>query len=84
MSCFIVPKRAVKSIEGWATSNRILIMADKKEIDEKPNQEKNAGTYRTESFELIRRSKLESKDETIHALPGEGELDNAGHGVEPT
>ncbi|KAI0113650.1 Alpha/Beta hydrolase protein [Nemania sp. FL0031] len=44
--------------------------------------EKSAETYRIAFSELVRESKLEAKDETIHALPGEGDLDNAGHGVD--
>ncbi|KAI0452938.1 Alpha/Beta hydrolase protein [Xylaria acuta] len=80
---FVDPKRVLRSISGWGLSNRVLIMAGTEEkLMTKPVQEKAAETYRTAFSELVRETRLDAKDVTIHALAGEGGLDNAGHGVE--
>ncbi|KAI0469206.1 Alpha/Beta hydrolase protein [Xylaria cf. heliscus] len=83
MSRFVDAKNVLRSITGWGLSNRVLIMAGTEEkLMTKPTQEKSAETYRTAFSELVREEILDAKDDTIHAMPGEGDLDNAGHGVE--
>ncbi|KAK5634278.1 hypothetical protein RRF57_009992 [Xylaria bambusicola] len=83
MRRFVDPKNVLQSIAGWGSGNRLLIMAGTTEkLMTKPIQEKAAETYRTAFSELVRDTKLKAQDEAIHVLPGEGGMDNAGHGVE--
>ncbi|KAI1110659.1 Alpha/Beta hydrolase protein [Nemania sp. NC0429] len=81
---FVDPKSVLRSIEGWGVnSNRVLVMAGTEDkLMTKQIQEKAAETYRTAFSELVRERAFEVKDNVIHALAGEGGLDNAGHGVE--
>lgn len=80
---FTDPKKILRQITGWGTSNRVLIMAGTEEkLMTRPVQEKTADTYRTAFSELVRETKLQAKDDPVHALPGEGDLDTAGHGVD--
>ncbi|GAP83912.1 putative alpha beta hydrolase fold protein [Rosellinia necatrix] len=80
---FADPKRVLRNITGWGTGNRVLIMAGTEEkLMTRPVQEKAAETYRAAFSGLVRDAILEAKDEAVQDLPGEGGLDNAGHGVE--
>ncbi|TGJ82889.1 hypothetical protein E0Z10_g5882 [Xylaria hypoxylon] len=80
---FVDPKKVLRNITGWGASNRLLIMAGTEEkLMTKSVQEKAAETYRTAFSELIRETKLEAQDDSVYPLPGEGGMDNAGHGVE--
>ncbi len=81
---FVDPKKVLQNITGWgAGKNRVLIMAGIEEkLMTKPVQEKAADTYRTAFSELVQDTKLEAHDDAVHALPGDGGMDSAGHGVE--
>lgn len=80
---FVNPKDVILNIAGWGNRNRMLIMAGTEEkLMTRPVQEKMAETYRTVFSQLIRERKLDAVDEAVCSLPGEGGLDNAGHGVE--
>ncbi|KAI3340532.1 Alpha/Beta hydrolase protein [Ustulina deusta] len=81
---FVDPKKVLQNITGWgAGKNRVLIMAGIEEkLMTKPVQEKAADTYRTAFSGLVQDTKLEAHDDAVHALPGDGGMDSAGHGVE--
>ncbi|KAJ2974203.1 hypothetical protein NUW58_g8732 [Xylaria curta] len=80
---FTDPKRVFRSITNWGVGNRVLIMAGTEEkLMTRPIQEKAAETYRTALCELVGAKEFEAKNDTVHALPGVGGMDNAGHGVE--
>ncbi|KAI1352876.1 Alpha/Beta hydrolase protein [Xylaria sp. FL0043] len=82
---FADPKEVLRSITGWGTSNsnRVLIMAGTEEtLMTRPVQEKAAETYRAAFSELALEMEMEVRDDVIHPLPGEGGMDNVGHGVE--
>ncbi|KAI1174988.1 Alpha/Beta hydrolase protein [Nemania sp. FL0916] len=80
---FVDPKKALLNIKGWGVGNRLLIMAGTEDkLMTKPIQKQSAETYRTAFSELVREAALEAKDEPIYNTPGEGDMDNIGHGVQ--
>ncbi|KAI8634390.1 alpha/beta-hydrolase [Xylariaceae sp. FL1651] len=83
MSRFVDPKSVLRNITGWETGSRMLIMAGTEDkLMTRLVQEKLAETYRTAFAELVKEKKLNTKDNAVHPLQGEGGLDNLGHGVE--
>lgn len=79
---FVDPKKLLSNITGWGTTDRVLIMAGVGDrLLTKDVQESSAKTYRTAFSQLVKDGKLEGKDYDVHPLPGEGDMDNTGHGV---
>jgi hypothetical protein len=80
---FVDPKEVIQNITGWGSSNRMLIMAGTEEkLMTREIQEKAAETYRTAFSELVREKRIQAKDDAVYPLRGEGDSDNAGHGIE--
>lgn len=79
---FVEPEKLLSNITGWGTTDRVLIMAGIGDrLMTRDLQENSAKTYREAFSHLVKDGILEAKDYDVYPLPGEGCMDNSGHGV---
>lgn len=79
---FVDPEKLLSNITGWGTTDRVLIMAGIGDrLLTRDLQESSAKTYREAFSQLVKDGLLEAKDYDVHPFPGEGGMDNSGHGV---